>query len=551
MHHMKTGFALTFVLSLAFGLSASGAMDGLSDLSRAREGRSMWTSSANRDAEGRILPTRNGDAVGTIRPGETFVMADLEGPGIIQHIWMTIYLETYSWARKGWSPEGTANPQEVMIRMYWDGREHPDVEAPLGDFFASGFGENMEVKSTPVVVEDGDAYNCYWPMPFRKSARIEIENQSTQPIKLLYFNVDWIRKKRLSKDTLYFCAQYRQEYPAAPDQEYTILEAEGRGHYVGTVLSVRTRSPGWFGEGDMRMVVDGDTENPLWGTGTEDYFLSAWGLAETSTPYFGVPYLNQGARNVDQRTCMYRWHLSDAIVFQKSLKVAIETLSWLTADENAEADPRYFGQRTDDLSSVAFWYQDRPPKRFTTVPPAARRRLPDIARIRLEGSDFGESKYHGKGKVTVQRPIRDQKSHLYFDPESMREGWIEFPFTIEKKEPLRLVLKLSRHRDRGIWRVRLDGHALGRPIDLYRDERDLYEYHMIDFWPEPGEHTVRLECTGKSEDSRSYALGVDSVYLLERLPRVAKFGLLRDHDWTRNPVLYQRARPGLERIATD
>jgi D-arabinan exo alpha-(1,3)/(1,5)-arabinofuranosidase (non-reducing end) len=532
---------------LALFMCPLGWGDMLTDLTQWEEGKSMWSSSARRDKDGRPIPTRNGDCINKIKPGKTYVLADLQGPGVIRHIWITIYSEDYSWARKGWSPDGTANPQEVLLRMYWDGRDKPDVEAPLGDFFASGFGRNMEVISLPVVVEDGDSYNCYWQMPFRKAARIEVVNQSEKPIKLLYYNVDWVAKKKLPKNTMYFCAQYRQEYPVQGEQEYTILEAEGNGYYVGTVLSVRTRSPGWFGEGDARIIVDGDMDNILWGTGTEDYFLSAWGLKECSTPYFGVPYLNQGARDSGQMTCSYRWHIRDPLVFNKSIKVAIETLSWLTADENEEANPRYFGQRRDDYSSVAFWYQMGPSKKFAKATTAKERKLPSLDKIVLFAPDFAADKYHAKGDLNVQKKIRNILPHITYTPEDPENAWMEFPFEVKKKEPLRLVLVLSRNHDRGIWQPYLNGVKLRKPIDLHKDERSLYEYHIMDFWPEPGIYTLRLECKGMNKYSGGYRLGIDSIRLQGRLPRVEKFGLLKDHDWKKEQILYQRARPGKEK----
>ena len=209
----------------------------------------------------------------------------------------------------------------------------------MGDFFASCFGQRREVVSLPVVVDDGDAYNCFWRMPFRKSARIEIVNESEKPISLLYYNIDWIKKDKLPKDTPYFYAQYRQEYPVEHGKDYVLLDTKGKGHYVGTVLAVRTRSPSWFGEGDEKIYIDGETKASIWGTGTEDYFLCAWGLKQTSTPYFGVPYFDQWGI-VGGHTSAYRWHLNDPIVFNKGIKVTFEHFGWISPDENPDrTDP--------------------------------------------------------------------------------------------------------------------------------------------------------------------------------------------------------------------
>ena len=149
----------------------------------------------------------------------------------------------------------------MLLRIYYDGSDRPGVEAPLGDFFANCFGRRTQVISVPVVVEDADSYNCFWRMPFRKSIRIEIVNQSEKNINLLYYNIDWIKKDSLPEDTPYFYAQYRQEYPVEQGKDYVILDTEGKGHYVGTVLAVRTRSPSWFGEGDEKIYIDGEDDS--------------------------------------------------------------------------------------------------------------------------------------------------------------------------------------------------------------------------------------------------------------------------------------------------
>ena len=244
----------------------------LESLAQAQEGRSMRATSTmrvgevsagsrdrlvNRAAEpkGDLEEASNWDNF-RIAPGATHVLLDERGPGVITHLWLTFLgPEPQDWAK-----QGSANHQEMLLRMYWDGRDRAAVEAPVGDFFANCFGQRSEVISLPVVVEDADSYNCYWRMPFRKSARIEIENQSDKPIGLLYYNIDWIKLDRLPRGTPYFHAQYRQEYPVQPGQDYVVLETQGKGHYVGTVLAVRTRSPSWFGEGDEKIYIDGEAQ---------------------------------------------------------------------------------------------------------------------------------------------------------------------------------------------------------------------------------------------------------------------------------------------------
>ena len=242
-----------------------GAGGPLGYLAALRPGRAARVSSAavkrSSNWDNRLIP-----------PGKTLVLADIAGPATIQHIWMTFPEPGPSWLGR----EGNANHSELVLRIYWDGAAEPAVESPVGDFFAAGFGQRAAVNSAPVQVEGGDAYNCYWPMPFHKSARIEIENQSAKPLNSFYFQIDYLKEESLPPDTPYFCAQYRQEFPTQSGCDYLILDAQGRGHYVGTVLSVRSRSPEWFGEGDDKFYIDGEKTPSLWGTGTEDYVGNAW-----------------------------------------------------------------------------------------------------------------------------------------------------------------------------------------------------------------------------------------------------------------------------------
>ncbi len=520
---------------IAIGTAWPALGQGLAGLTRWEEGRSMRAGSNVWLEDAPYAEANNMDRPDRIEAGETYVMADLKGPGVITHIWMTFLHEPHFWVK-----DGAANHQEMLIRIYWDGREKPDVEVPVGEFFASCFGKRMEVISVPVIVEGGDSYNCFWHMPFRKSARIEIVNQSKKPIRKLYNNIDWIKKKSLPENTMNFCAQYRQEYPAQNGKDYLVLDAEGKGYYVGTVYSVRTRSPSWFGEGDEKIYIDGEAKPSIRGTGTEDYFLSAWGLDRHSTPYFGVPYLNQPDRIIGQMTCSYRWHIHDPLVFNTGIRVTFETFGWMSPDENKEHRPHSWNEREDDFSSVAYWYQMGPSKKFTEIPSAEDRKLPSLERILVWGKESLDTKFHGPGEATVQRGARYLPSdgQLLFKPQSKQDGWVEFSFDVKEKEPLRLILELTRSYDYGVWQPILNGVKLGEPIDLYRPQPDLWEFHLMDFWPEPGKYTLRLECVGKNRESSGHNLGVNSVRLRERRPRVKAFGYDKDKDWRKEQVLY-------------
>ena len=525
----------------------------LGDLTKPLEGRSMRATSAMRSGELRRGPEgdRNagprkydpkaeprGDADVqsnwdnyNVPAGATHVLFDETGPGVITHVWITFLGPE----PQDWAPQGSANHQELMLRMYWDGQARPAVEAPVGDFFANCFGERREVISLPVIVEDADSYNAFWRMPFRRSARIEIENQSDKPLSLLYFNIDWIKLDDLPKDTPYFYAQYRQEYPVEKGKDYVLLETAGRGHYVGTVLAARMRSPAWFGEGDEKIYIDGEAKPSIWGTGTEDYFLSAWGLQTTGTPYFGVPFYDQ--RGIGGRTSAYRWHIADPIVFNTGIKVTLEHMGWISPDENPEYKSTSWNEREDDYASVAFWYQTGAPTFSARAPGAADRRLPSLDRVTVQARDIHAGKRHGAGDVSTRSG--DGGEEFVYRPRQEEGSWIEIPFEVKAKEPLHLVLFGSRAGDGGRYQPLLNGVKIGRPLDFYSERGGLQEFQLLDFWPEPGSYILRLECTGKNPRSDGYACAIESVRLIERRPRVADFGHDKDKDWRKNPTLYR------------
>ena len=231
------------VMTLLFFTFQTMAQEGstgfLSDLTQVKKGRSKAVTSSDPDFNS------NYDRRTYIEPGETMVLCDIEGPAIINHIWLT-----FNDARPNWLEKyGSARPDEIVLRS--------------------------EIRSLPVLVEGGDGYNSYWQMPFFKKGKITVTNEGDKNVRSFYYHIDYTEHDKLPEDTAYFCAQYRQEFPESPGKDYLILDAEGHGHYVGTVMSARSRSPFWFGEGDARIYVDGDTKPSIQGTGTEDYFLCA------------------------------------------------------------------------------------------------------------------------------------------------------------------------------------------------------------------------------------------------------------------------------------
>jgi len=523
----------SFIAATAVACIAAASSAGdLDDLAKPQKGRSMRATSTARDAAGDFAHSNSDNS--RVAPGATKVVLDAQGPGVITHMWFTFLgPEPHPWA-----PDGSANHQEMLLRIYYDGSTRPGVEAPLGDFFANAFGRRSEVISVPVVVEDADSYNCFWRMPFRESVRVEIVNQSSKNINLLYYNIDWIQRDALPDDTPYFYAQYRQEYPAEQGKDYVILDTEGKGHYVGTVLSVRSRSPSWFGEGDEKIYIDGEQKASIWGTGTEDYFLSAWGLKTTSTPYFGTPYFDQWGI-VGGHTSAYRWHVHDPIVFNTSIKMTIEHWGWISPDENPEGKSHSWNERQDDYASVAFWYQTGTPTFSARAPQADERKLPNLDLV-FPAKMSADEQHHGAGEAVVQTNLGFYpQGQLLYRAEQVEDAYVEIPFTVAKKEPRRLVIQGTRAGDYGRYLAYLNGVKIGGPLDGYSDRVAPWEWHLLDFWPEPGEYVLRLECVGKHVESTGYFLGVESVRLRERRPRVTEWAHDKDRDWRTDPVLYR------------
>ncbi len=308
-----------------------------------------------------------------IKAGETAVIADIDGPGALQQIWMT----------------PTGNWRFSILRIYWDGQEQPSVEVPIGDFFCCGFGtddrsnhtgENFrQLSSLAVCVNPGSAFNCYWEMPFRKHCRITLENiqekKDSDPAHgamVLYYQINYSLTK-VSEDAAYFHAQWRRSNPLPEKQDHVLLDGiRGRGHYAGTYLAWGVNNNGWWGEGEIKFFLDGDKEFPtICGTGTEDYFCGSYnfdvgaqagGYREFSTAYAGLHQVLRpdGLYRSQQRFGMYRWHILDPIRFEENLRVTIQALGWRSGG-------RYLPLR-DDIASTSFWYQTLPTAPFPALP---------------------------------------------------------------------------------------------------------------------------------------------------------------------------------------
>ncbi len=297
-----------------------------------------------------------------IEAGKTFTLAEMQGPGIVQHIWMTM----------------TGHNRFSILRIYWDGEQTPSVECPAGDFFANGWGEFAQVSSLAVCVNPGSGFNCYWPMPFRKSCKITMTNISQEQM-VVYYQVDYALTD-VPKDAAYFHAQFRRTNPLPCKQVHTIVDGiKGQGHYVGTYMAWQVNNNGWWGEGEVKFYMDGDTEFPtICSTGTEDYFGGSYCFkvnkenpkefikgkyTEYTTPYAGLPQIIRpdGEFRANTRFGLYRWHIMDPVRFEKDLKVTVQALGWRN-------DIKKYLPLQDDISSVAYWYQTEPHAAFPKLP---------------------------------------------------------------------------------------------------------------------------------------------------------------------------------------
>jgi hypothetical protein len=287
-----------------------------------------------------------------IQPKETFVLAEIKGPGAIQQIWMT--------------PSGKW--RFSILRFYWDGEKEPSVEVPVGDFFACGWGQFAQVSSIPICVNPGSGLNSYWVMPFRKSCKITMENINDEKM-TLYYQINYTLTD-VPEDAAYFHAQFRRTNPLPYKSDYTIVDGiKGWGHYVGTYICWQSNNTGWWGEGEIKFFIDGDKGFPtICGTGTEDYFCGSYCFTEKgkykefTTPYSGMPQAisPDGQWQSQQRFGLYRWHIMDPVRFEEDLKVTIQALGWRSGG-------RYLPLQ-DDISSVAVWYQQEPHAKFPPLP---------------------------------------------------------------------------------------------------------------------------------------------------------------------------------------
>lgn len=283
-----------------------------------------------------------------IPPHSSVTLMDNEGPGVIRHIWMTT---------------ASTTTRHLILRIYWDGQKDPSVECPVGDFFCNSWRERQNILGTPINVNPLGGMNCFFPMPFNKHARITLTNESPTLEPSLYYTINYTLEK-VPADALYFHAHWRRTNPLPYKEDYVMIDGiRGQGQYVGAFLAWQTNNKWWWGEGEVKMFVDGDTEYPtICGTGTEDYFGGAWnfGMKNFSAACFGYQLVTGEYERPGARHIMYRFHMHDPVFFRENLKVTIQALGW-------RSEGRYLALQ-DDIASVVYWYQTLPHQPFGPFP---------------------------------------------------------------------------------------------------------------------------------------------------------------------------------------
>ena len=288
------------------------------------------------------------------KAGETLTIMDVEGPGMIEHIWIA--------TEENWENNGRG----CVLRFYWDDEPAPSIEAPLTDFFAVGNDRCAPVNSLAVIVNPTAALNCYWPMPFRRRARITFTNELSRDLNLMTYQIDYVLTE-IPENIGYFHAQWRRATTKRAFPQHTILDGvKGQGRYVGTFIAWAQLSDGWFGEGEVKFYIDGDNQFPtICGTGTEDYFGGSYGFPEVfSTPYVGNT-LKRETGDGPRLWSLYRWHIMDPVGFRNDFRATIQALGWWP---NGHYQPL-----SDDVASMAYWYQTEPHAQFPKFPPLAER----------------------------------------------------------------------------------------------------------------------------------------------------------------------------------
>ena len=436
-----------------------------------------------------------------LNAGQTAVLMDVAGPGILQHIWLVEGLN-----------------RGLVIRFYWDGEDTPSVEAPVPDFFAVGHGKFAQVNSLPVVVNPANALNCFWPMPFRKHARITLANETARDVELVAYQITYVETD-VPAAAGTFHAQYRRASTAVTNPCVILDGVKGQGRYVGTFLAWTQMEKGWFGEGEIKFYLDGDDRFPtICGTGTEDYFLGSYGFRQPyTTAYAGTVLPASENAEPPGFWSLYRWHIQDPINFQADLRVTIQALGW-------GRDGKY-KKLGDDIASVAYWYQAEPHAPFPKLPVLAER-LREARRppVKLAGALECES-----------LAILDRSPELVAEPQdlaSFGDGWsgnaqlfvrpkavgefVELAIPAQDSGARKLVLHATRAPDYGRLQFTVNGQGAPAIFDGYAPQPvPTGPVNLGVHEPKDGRFILRAEVVGANPAATDgkYFFGLDAVVL--------------------------------------
>jgi hypothetical protein len=487
--------------------SGKGLASNLSDL---RDYRSMRVASVDRPGNDDFL---------RLKARETTTIASLQGPGEITHLWTTID-----------SPDEN-HLKNIVIRIYWDGNSFPSVECPIGDFYGLGHGKYYYFDNPVQAIGTDKGMNAFWPMPFAKSARVEISNESDVPVPKFYFYVDWSKFESMPPRSSYFHAQYRQEYPTVSGRNYLFCETKGRGHFVGVSLSIHTQVEGWWGEGDDIFTIDGEKSPSLWGTGSEDYFAGAWGFGKVFfNDYFGMPLRTKMDHSPNNFWNVYRLHLEAPVTFRKSIKVEMEH------GDNGVSNRR--PGKNNNYSSVAYFYVDQPQPLSEKLPTASQRvgsYMEAAAPPGIIEATSMERSMKGEGVLETQAMntfIKGSKTWLN-ENHLWRIGAVEgeesaLTFSVKEKMEGPSYMVLTSGNDYGRISISLDDKVLIREFDGYSEAVEPVLVYVGLRKLEPGKHTMKVKVLGKNSKSKGFLWGIDYLRVgrepleLEKSARLAK-----------------------------
>lgn len=431
-----------------------------------------------------------------INAGETATLMDVDGPGIIQHIWLV---------------EGLSRSH--VLRFYWDDEKTPSIEVPAPDFFAVGHEIFARVNSLPVIVTPRNALNCYWPMPFRKHARVTLTNESAEDLPLVAYQITYALTA-VPENAGYFHAQWRRA-STETENPYVILDGvKGQGRYVGTFLAWTQLEKGWFGEGEIKFYMDGDQEFPtICGTGTEDYFGGSYGFPEPyTTAYLGTTLNTSDQDMPPNYWSLYRWHIEDPISFGQDLRVTIQALGW--------GQDRKYKKMSDDIASVAYWYQTEPHAPFPPLPALA-----DRARI---AGDAREGFFEGESMKVVKASAGSTRrqdlgilgtgwsglAHLWWTGAKVNDS-LDLAMPVAAAGEYKLQVQFTKSGNYAIVQLALDGQPIGDPIDLFNPEPiPGGKLDLGTFTLDEGGHVLSIKIVGTNDQaSPGTMVGLDYVFL--------------------------------------